>query len=186
MKISDITPKPITYLDLDDTLVDFGQAIADYEGIPVEEFYNREYDHPKYIETVVNCETNGDICNFFSNLKWRPHAKKLVKWIKNNNIPYGIISKPLSASGKISPEGTAESIRGKHVWLKNNDFINIPIYLVMDKTKYAINNGTSNILIDDLTKNVESFSKAGGIGILYQDRRVDEIINQLRRIYEKI
>ena len=49
-----------------------------------------------------------------------------------------------------------------------------------DKQKFAVDKGNPNVLIDDHSKNVDEWKKAGGIGILHKD--IGTTIRQLQKL----
>jgi hypothetical protein len=93
---------------------------------------------------------------------------------------YKILSSPLNYD-------LNGSIEGKKEWLSK--FISVPadeIIFEREKHKYAVTNGTPNILIDDFRKNITSWNNAGGIGIKYQadENSLEELKVSLERVLE--
>lgn len=70
----------------------------------------------------------------------------------------------LSSSGKYRPD---EVQRQKRVWLKHHGLDHLKANLVTSATHKARFSQPGSILIDDYLKNVNSFTKAGGVGILH-------------------
>ena len=112
--------------------------------------------------------------DFFANLDVLGGGQILINWLKKNNIPFSILSAPMSGNKK------SDSIEGKRKWLKDHGLGSVPAIFTSDKQDYAMSNGVPNILIDDFGKNITAWKKHGGIGIKYDD--ANDVIGKLHQI----
>lgn len=117
------------------------------------------------------------IQQFFATLPVLPGGARLVKWIKEHDIPFTVLSAPLRGNEDAS-------IRGKIAWLdKNNPGTSSNAIFTSNKDRYAKTNGVAAVLIDDYKKYVQRWNDAGGTAILYREHSVEDVIDQLRQIY---
>ena len=98
----------------------------------------------------------------FAKLELMPDAINLMNYLRNTGIPIEILSSTSSErrDAQIRPQ--------KMKWLKDHQ-IEFPVILVQGahlKQKYAT---PDSLLIDDTSKNIDEWRRAGGIGILYTD-----------------
>ena len=98
----------------------------------------------------------------FAKLELMPDAINLMNYLRNTGIPIEILSSTSSERryAQIRPQ--------KMKWLKDHQ-IEFPVILVQGahlKQKYA---KPDSLLIDDTSKNIDEWRRAGGIGILYTD-----------------
>ena len=115
--------------------------------------------------------------DFFTNLEPLPGGTKLVAWLKDNGIPFTILSAPLR-------DQRSASVRGKRAWLdQHNPGTSETAKFDGNKERYAITGGRANLLIDDHKKYIGRWEERGGIGILYRDNQIDNVIDQLKTIY---
>ena len=153
---------PEIYCDLDEVLVDFmrGANVAvggDFVKMDKDERWN-----------IVN-QTKG----FWSNLGWKPNAKKLHDFIIRYN--------PHVLSAHTGRDPTSKV--GKMKWLKKNANFkrgNIHLVLRSQKKDFATTDDKPNILIDDYIKNIREWEAKGGIGIHHTD--VGKTISELKRL----
>ena len=115
--------------------------------------------------------------DFFTNLEPLPGGTKLVAWLKDNSIPFTILTAPLRNQHNAS-------IRGKCAWLDQHN-LGTSETAKFDgfKERYAVIGGRVNLLVDDHKKYISRWEEKGGIGILYRDDRVNSVIDQLKTIY---
>ena len=153
---------PEIYCDLDEVLVDFMRGAdaavgGDFRKMDKDDRWNK-----------VN-QTKG----FWSNLGWKPNAKKLHDFIIRYN--------PHVLSAYTGRDPTSKV--GKMKWLKKNANFkrgNIHLVLRSQKKSYATTDEKPNVLIDDFDKNIREWQAAGGIGILHTD--VGKTISELKRL----
>lgn len=176
---------PHLYLDMDGVQCDFFTAWA--------QWHNKKFsmDHVERYKDIgskeqreqsikeLNAEGPTFIKNFFATLETLPNFDILYNWLVKNNIPYTILSAPLRGNNN-------SSIEGKMIWLQNNhtnfDKHGKPIFRG-DKERMANKNGTVNVLVDDHKDNIKRWENAGGIGVLYRDNNVGNVISRLEEIY---
>ncbi|MDE0308269.1 MAG: hypothetical protein OXI60_00350 [Acidiferrobacterales bacterium] len=101
---------------------------------------------------------------FWYDLEWMPGGQAI--WALTDKYKGHILSS--------LPYSDSNSKPGKLYWLRKN--INLTdrdrIHLTTSrhhKKRFAVSQGTSNILIDDYHKNITEWNDAGGIGILHTD-----------------
>ena len=154
---------PEIYCDLDEVLVDFLRgADAAVGGSFV------KYDKAERWNKIN--QTKG----FWSNLGWKPNAKRLHDFIIRYN-PH-----VLSAFSGRDPASKV----GKMKWVKKNTgFKKANIHLVKRAQKQAYaktKEEKPNVLIDDYVKNIREWENKGGIGIHHTD--VGKTISELKRL----
>jgi 5'(3')-deoxyribonucleotidase len=161
-------PKSIIYSDSDGVLADFEAAAHHVLGQPWSattgnrrEKGDKLNKHPKFWETIPPMHDFRVLRDFIE--KFHPHILTAVP------------SEPWKYSFQ-------EVERGKREWYHKH-IPSLPqsrIHIVYreDKSKYAMNGKTQNILIDDHKKNVQEFEAAGGIGVLHHNAKTTII--QLR------
>ena len=154
---------PEIYCDLDEVLVDFLRGAdaavgGNFIKMPSDERWNK-----------LN-QTKG----FWSNLDWKPNAKRLHDFIIRYNPHI------LSAFSGRDPTSKV----GKMKWVKKNTgFKRANIHLVVRSQKQAwakTKEEKPNVLIDDYDKNIREWEVAGGIGIHHTD--VGKTISELKRL----
>jgi 5'(3')-deoxyribonucleotidase len=154
MKLREIIV-PHIYVDMDGVLCDFDKSFVKYDND---------------ISKLANSGSK-EIEYFFANLRYLPDGSELVDYLKSNNLKFTILSSPLR------PPERNSSIRGKKTWLKRY----LPSHYhnsIFDSEKYA-HCTKGDILIDDMSKNIDPWIKCGGIGILHTN--IDDTIDQLKR-----
>lgn len=152
---------PVIYCDMDMVLVNFiagaNQALADAGETA------SFTDKGQHNQKDKKWEILKGVDKFWAKLKPMPDAMQLWKFIKKYN-PY-ILSTPSARMPTSKPE--------KKEWLKKNlGMRNIKgVHLVPreDKQKWAVTNGSPNILIDDYIKNIREWEAKGGIGVHHTD-----------------
>ena len=173
--------QPTIYLDMDGVQADFFGEWCERDGV----------DHWRSIENreeeIARLRNSSDqeVYDFFRNLKPLKGGMKLVAWLKNNNIPFTILSTPLT-----SPHVQA-SIQGKKDWMAQyNPGASKNAIFERYKEIYATTNSKPNILIDDYGVNTKAWENAGGIAIKYEDEydvndSAERAIAQLKDILYK-
>lgn len=187
MRLHELKNIPHIYLDMDGVQADFFTAWARIHGVnKYKEIGNKE-EREASIRDLISRGTDF-IQSFFSNLDPLPGGTKLVSWLKKHDIPFTILSAPLRnpknaefQKGEITPKMASKL--GKKVWLdKHNPGTSSSAIFDGMKERYAVTT-QPNILIDDYKNHLEKWTERGGIGILYRDDRVDDVIKKLIEIY---
>ena len=140
---------------MDGVLCDFNAGVRKLTDEPIE--FMSVSQKWKYVR---------ECSDFWPNLEWYEGGQKVWKIVDRYNghilssLPY---SDPNSRPGKLE-------------WLaKNINLSNLNrIHLVSQrsaKQKYAFQNGTANILIDDYFKNTDEWTAVGGIAILHSNAK---------------
>ncbi|VVC05896.1 Uncharacterised protein [uncultured archaeon] len=177
MKFSEILPQRKTlFIDLDGVLVYLDEAIANFNHFSSAEYEAKSWDErEKYFENV---RYHANIQEFFADANWQPNGKRLIRWLKENQIDFSILTKPMRKPWMF------DCVRGKEDWVKRNGLDGIPLYFSRHKEKYAIAvDGESNILVDDWDKNISVWCKKGGTGILYDYRNFDKALQEIKYLY---
>lgn len=148
--------KSIIYFDQDGVLANFDKRFAELTKGD-HWFQSKENDDEKW-KIINKCST------FFADLEWIPGSKKLYEFLlKQTKYDLGI----LSARAKRVPVCKEQKL----IWLQR-ETPEIPLNKIIiadskkDKKLYAIN---GNILLDDLSSNVDDFNLVGGTGILFKN-----------------
>ena len=172
MKITELSKKPIVYVDMDGVLADLYNTAALITNV---DHYNEMTD-----EQWQSFFQDSDAYHLFRDIEPFSTANILLQLVKRFAGGYTILSSPLSFD-------RAGSIKGKREWLAKN--IKIPADNVVfehDKFKYAVQpDGTPNILIDDWGVNTRAWKAAGGIAIKYQadEDSLDKVVDVLRSVF---
>jgi len=149
--------EPIVYIDMDGVLANFFEEWAKLAGI---KSGNYKDIPPADIDPTLDKMIGTD---FFAQLPKFPTADKLIQMVINFFGSYKILSSPLRNDHANSKMHKIDWI-GRKLKIKPSDII-----IVGDKTSYAKQaDGTPNILIDDLGKNIQRWQSSGGLGIKYQ------------------
>lgn len=157
------------YVDMDGVIADFDQLAnmltQRLYGKPVKDLPKRNMWH-----AISLFQQRGN--RFWESLPPMQHCERLMDFIHNSGIDYGILSAVGNKGFNANPQ--------KMVWLAKT-FPNVPtIRLVQsssDKAKYA---GPGIVLIDDRRKSIDPWIEAGGIGILHKD--VDLTLIKLKEL----
>lgn len=177
---------PHLYLDMDGVQCDFFTAWAQWHnkkfGMDHVERYKDIGSKEQREQSIKELTSEGPefVEQFFANLEPLPNFISLYKWLKDNKIPYTILSAPLRGNNEASARGKVEWLEKYHPGYAR---YGQPIFRG-DKERMATKGGTNNILVDDHKKNIEAWDSAGGIGILYRDNNVENTIQQLEQIYQ--
>jgi len=175
---------PHLYLDMDGVQADFFTAWANWHGnkfgMSHVERYKDIGSKEQREQSISELSAEGPefIQNFFATLPTLSGGQKLVRWLTQNRIPFTVLSAPLRGMH-------APSIAGKKTWLDaHNPGTSGTAIFTGDKARMATQGGQPNILVDDFKKYINAWDNAGGIGILYRDDMVDDVISQLEQIYK--
>lgn len=174
---------PHVYLDMDGVQADFFTAWARWHnrkfGMSHVERYKDIGSKEQREQSISELSAEGPefVKEFFATLPTLPGGLRLVRWLRTNRIPFTVLSAPLRGMH-------APSIDGKKIWLdKHNPGTSAGAIFTGTKERYAQRGGKPNILIDDHKKWVQNWRDAGGIGLLYREADLGEIIGQLAKIY---
>lgn len=178
MKLTDIKEyKPHLYLDMDGVQADFFTAWARLHN---KDRYKEIGDKEAREISIADMSARGSefVEDFFTNLEPLSGGTKLVAWLKDNKIPFTILSAPLR-------DQRSASVKGKRAWLdRHNPGTSNAAKFDGFKERYAVTGGRANVLVDDHKKYINRWEEKGGIGILYRDDRVNEVIRYLSEIYD--
>jgi 5'(3')-deoxyribonucleotidase len=169
---------PTIYLDMDGVLADF---IGGVDKAHKKKFGTKMAWTDKRGGFNVKDDVNliGSVKSnptFWSNLAWTSNGKKLV----NHVLKY----KPGIVSAYMKDDLRSKKQKGE--WLQKNIGINnlgdINIVRRKDKPLFARGEWGPNILIDDLELNIIKWRRAGGIGLLYNDKSYRKTIRELIKL----
>jgi hypothetical protein len=183
MRASEIQSQPHLYLDMDGVQADFFTSWAQWHNRKFGQSHVERYKDIGSKEdrerSIIELSAEGPefIEKFFANLPTLPGGQRLISWLRNNNIPFTVLSAPLRGMN-------APSIAGKRHWLdQHNPGTSKSAIFTGDKARMATRGGRPNVLVDDYKKYVNAWNDAGGIGLLYRDSNVESVIQQLANIY---
>lgn len=139
------------YIDLDGVLADFDKKAKeilgdDYKNLSANEFWDGV----------------GKVDNLFLNLEPLDNYKTLLNYLESTHIPLAILTAVPYSTGKLST-----CREDKVAWVRKYVSETIPVYTVVGgakKAKYATQN---SLLIDDMERNTNAFTNAGGNAILH-------------------
>ena len=181
----DAEQKPHLYLDMDGVQADFFNSWAKWHNSKNNTnitSYREIGDADAQLASIVELSSQGPefIEEFFANLPVLSGFKQLITWIKQNNIPYSILSAPLRNQHQAS-------IAGKKKWLSKNNPGAVDEIFTGRKESYAINKQTKqpNVLVDDHGKYIDRWTGRGGIGVKHTNKNPQATIDQLEKIYNK-
>ncbi len=166
-------------IDMDGVITDWVGGACDYFGV------KDPYTNPKNYAIELMHNTTSPVTKkqiyeamedheFWINMKPLKHARTIVdtayRYFGSDNV--SILSKPAKSSG---------SVAGKFEWIqKYFPDMERKFIFGMDKSFCA---RRENVLLDDLSRNVKGFIKAGGIGYLFpalHNTRYQEYINYMQ------
>ena len=141
---------PQIYCDMDGVIADFLKFTSSHLGHPFKDEYWKDLPDDTFYQ-----------------LPLMPDAKKLWGFISKYN-PFILTAIPRSGRGPISKRAADD----KKKWMKKH--FGVPenrVYAVsrVDKAQFAKDgrDGRPNLLIDDHAKNIQAFTKTGGLGIVH-------------------
>ncbi len=171
---------PHLYLDMDGVQADFFGAWSKRSGV----------DHWKAIadkESEINQlahSSDQEVYKFFRDLGPLSGGMQVIAWIRQNKIPYTVLSAPLRG-----PYSQA-SVKAKRDWLDEfHAGSSSNAIFTQNKAKYATVGGRPNVLVDDFGKYLNAWKAAGGIAVKHEDQYEDpatgeHTIAKLEKIYE--
>ena len=159
------------YVDMDGVIADFLDSASVLKGETIPTF--KEWSKIKKNDWKLIAAGGHQ---FWSNLKWMSNGKKLWKFLSTYTNPNILSAYPTH------PNNKDKAIKGKNIWVRKNLSNVGKVYLVkgIDKQKYATPN---SVLIDDSERNINQWIAKGGIGILYDNNKYDEIIQTLNTLF---
>jgi len=181
MKIFEVTQTqmPHLYLDMDGVQADFFGAWADKHGVS---HWKAIQDKEKEINELAHSSAE-EVYNFFRELKPLKGGQKLIAWLRQNKIPFTVLSAPLRG-----PFADA-SKQAKKDWLDQyNPGTSSDAIFTSKKFMYAKNGTVANVLVDDFGPYIQKWTDAGGIPVKHEDESevpdsADRTIAQLEKIY---
>lgn len=151
--------KPLLYCDMDGVLVDFIRPYCAFAGV--------KYVPGEWLDISIHDwrKLRAEQPNFWIDLDWCEYGRELWELIKSYH--------PSILTG--APPSWDESGPHKKIWVERHlgkfgyhptqKFHACPAEEKQKLAKQA--DGTPNILIDDLNRNIDQWNEAGGVGILY-------------------
>jgi hypothetical protein len=161
---------------MDGVQADFFSAWARLFG---KERYKDIGDKPAREASIQDLSNRGPefVERFFATLPVLPSFAALLRWLRDHDIEFTVLSAPLRGNEEAS-------IRGKLAWLdRHNPGTSDRAIFTGDKQRYAVTQGQPNVLVDDFKKYVAAWRDAGGIGILHRDNNLQATLDQLDKIY---
>lgn len=156
------------YLDMDGVLCDFEKEFSKFRDPKV------KYDKKIFREAVMTHK-------IFEDLDYMPNAIKLLNAVRSLNVDVEI----LTSVGTHDPMQGAEAARQKTHWLQKHGIMYKPNFVRMfsEKPNYAT---PTSILIDDRPDCAAPFTKAGGHGILHEDKYINKTIDTMNSLVLQI
>lgn len=166
---------PHLYLDMDGVQADFfghwarTHGVEHYKDIPTREATIQELAH----------STPEAVYEFFRDLEPLSGGMAIIRWLHKNKIPFTVLSAPLTG-----PYSNT-SIKAKKEWLDDyNPGTSSNAIFTGEKYKYATDDGSPNVLVDDFGKYIDAWNNAGGIGIKHSDDGTANTLRALEKIYK--
>lgn len=184
MKIKEILKEeadqkmPHVYLDMDGVQADFFGAWSKKSGV---DHWKSIGDKEAEIDQLAN-SSKDEVYNFFRDLEPLTGGMQVINWLKQNNIPYTVLSAPLRGPYK------KDSERAKNDWLDEYHSGNYGRQFTDQKYIYATHGGQPNVLVDDFGKYLNAWKNAGGIAVKHEDQYEDpdtgsHTIEKLEKIF---
>lgn len=150
-----VETRKIIFCDLDGVLTDFDKQVFNKFKKPPSEVA------PSLLWSVINKSNT-----FFENMEWKPRGKELWNEIKQYD--------PVILTGATSNK----SIMQKKKWVERElgpdvHFIACPS---KNKPNYCLKN---SILIDDMERNKDAWTKKQGVFLLYNEANIENIIQEI-------
>ena len=171
---------PHLFLDMDGVQADFFGAWSKRSGVDHWKAINNKESE---IEELAH--SSGDqVYNFFYELEPLSGGMEVIRWLKDNKIPYTVLSAPLRGPFKDA------SVQAKKDWLdKYHPGTSGSAIFTANKYKHAMDGGRPNVLVDDYGKYLNAWSGAGGIAVKHEDQYEDpstgrNTIEKLEKIYK--
>ena len=119
MRAQEFVSPPHLYLDMDGVQADFFTAWARWHGSKTGQDINRYKeigDRAQREQSITELNKEGPefVAKFFATLPVLPGGQKLIRWLKDNKIPFTVLSAPLRGN-------EPASIAGKKYWLTQHN-----------------------------------------------------------------
>ena len=165
MKINEVTGKmPHVFLDMDGVQADFFGAWSKRSGV---DHWKAISNKESEIQQLAN-SSSDEVYNFFYDLEPLSGGMEVIKWLRQNNVPYTVLSAPLRGPYKEA------SVQAKKDWLdKYHPGSSANAIFTDQKYKHAMDGGRPNILIDDFGKYLSAWATHGGIAVKHEDQYED-------------
>lgn len=179
MEVAGTKKIPHLYLDMDGVQADFFGAWAERHGVS---HWKAIQDKESEIEELAH-SSSQEVYDFFYELQPLPGGMQIIQWLKQNKIPYTVLSAPLRG-----PYSDA-SVQAKKDWLdKYHPGASSNAIFTSAKYKYALSDGEANVLVDDFGPYLQKWADAGGIIVKHEDEfevpnAGEETIRKLEQIY---
>jgi len=171
---------PHLFLDMDGVQADFFGAWSKKSGVDHwKSIGNKEAE----IEELAHSSAK-EVYDFFHDLEPLKGGMQVISWLRQNKIPYTVLSAPLRGPYKEA------SVKAKIDWLNKYHPGSAGNAIFTDqKYKHAMDGGRPNVLVDDFGKYLKAWKDAGGIAIKHEDEYEDpdtgkHTIEKLEKIYE--
>ena len=164
---------------MDGVQADFFGAWADKHGVS---HWKAIQDKEKEIEELAHSSAE-EVYQFFRELKPLKGGQKIIAWLRENKIPFTVLSAPLRG-----PFADA-SKQAKKDWLDQyNPGTSSNAIFTSKKQLYAKNGDIANVLVDDFGPYIQKWTDAGGIPVKHEDEHevpnsADLTIATLEKIY---
>jgi hypothetical protein len=166
---------PHLYLDMDGVQADLFHELARLHKV------SKWEDVPNKESATDLIKIHGPefVYDLFKNLRPLPGGLRIIKWLRDNNIPFTVLSAPFKRH-------TEACIDGKRAWLDmHNPGTSESCIFDREKYKYAMTDGHPNVLVDDYHVYLGPFVENGGIAVKHHDSTTDRTINILSMIYRQ-
>ena len=165
---------PKLYLDLDGVQCDFNGAIQ-----KARESRFKNIEDIEEIITGISHEGSESVRKLFAELEPLSEGTMIREWCGINFVPFTVLSAPMR--GELHA-----SIQGKREWLDAHvPGSSYDALFTNMKHKFAMSDGTPNVLVDDYSPNLQAWTDAGGIAIKHRQGMIESTLEQLTAIYLK-
>ena len=162
----------ILHLDMDGVLADFDTAFESISGGVSSEEYKKQGNSVSKLFL-----SQGS--SFWENLNWEPGGQELL----NFSLSHFKVVRILSSAGTGKDWVKYKEVQaGKTVWLNTHapQIEKRNVIIVGFANLKARHAGPDRILVDDHTVNINSWTKAGGIGFLHNSKDWKRTISDLQ------
>ena len=170
---------PHVYLDMDGVQADFFGAWSKRSGV---DHWKAIADKEAEINELAHSSAK-EVYDFCHDLAPLSGGMKVIAWLKQNKIPYTVLSAPLRGPYKEA------SVKAKKDWLDKYHSGSSSNAIFTDKKyQHAMAGGRPNVLIDDFGKYLNAWKEAGGIAVKHEDQYEDpdtgnHTIEKLEKIF---